>query len=214
MLVVATLIGTIIVTTYNNDFKIKEGDLLFQNLDCGPICDAIEEVTYGIDSAKFSHIGLVVNIAGKLKVLEAISNGVVITTITDFSSRSSDEEGNPKIWVGRLKPEYNSIIDNVSTAVPEVIGMEYDNEFLYDNDKYYCSELIYDLFKKANNGVPFFQLEPMTFKSISTGEMLPVWVDYYMSLGIGIPQDSLGINPAGISRSEKIDIVYIMGNLN
>lgn len=89
--------------------------------------------------------------------------------------------------------------------------MVYDDEFIYDNGKYYCSELIYDIFKEANNGVPVFELEPMTFKSIKSKEYFPVWVDYYKKLNFPIPQDSLGINPAGISRFEKMKIVKRLG---
>ena len=61
-------------------FKLKEGDLLFQDSDCGPFCDAIEKVTFGINDSKFSHIGLVIEDQhGELVVLEAISKGVILT---------------------------------------------------------------------------------------------------------------------------------------
>ena len=53
-------------------FELQEGDLLFQDLDSSPLCDAIELVTPGYKDANFSHIGLVVLDNDKLKVLEAI----------------------------------------------------------------------------------------------------------------------------------------------
>ena len=34
---------------------LKEGDLLFQDLNCGELCDAIETVTQGVDGKDFSH---------------------------------------------------------------------------------------------------------------------------------------------------------------
>ena len=43
-----------------NNFKLQEGDLLFQDLDSSPICDAIELVTPGYHGSNFSHIGLIV----------------------------------------------------------------------------------------------------------------------------------------------------------
>ncbi|MCK5782112.1 MAG: hypothetical protein KAH10_05950 [Flavobacteriales bacterium] len=199
---------------YFEAYKAQEGDLLFQDLDCGPTCDAIEAVTWGRDSVKFSHIGLVIKDNGEWKVLEAISKGVILTPIDDFLNRSSDFYGNPKVWVGRLASEYLYLIKGVVNQKNDVLGKEYDNEFLYDNGKYYCSELIYDMFKKANGDIPFFELEPMTFKSLKTGEYFPVWISYYNKLNIDIPQDSLGINPAGISRSKKIEIVVKMGNID
>ena len=198
---------------YYDAYEPIDGDLLFQNLDCGPTCDAIEAVTWGVDSVKFSHIGLVVNVEGEWKVLEAISKGVILTPLHEFLNRSFDDSGKPKVWVGRLKPEYKNLIAPAINQVPEVLGFPYDDEFIYDNNKYYCSELIYDIFKNANNDKPVFTLEPMTFKSLKTNEYFPVWIDYYNKLNINIPQDSLGINPAGISRSNKIEIVKKLGDI-
>lgn len=209
------LIAFVLYTKTNNynHYQAQEGDFLFQDLDCGPTCDAIEAVTWGVDSVKFSHIGLVVNDKGEWKVLEAISLGVVLTPIDEFLNRSFDENGNPKVWVGRLKSEYSKLVEQSLSVVPKYLGMEYDNEFIYNNGKYYCSELIYDVFKDANNGVPVFELEPMTFKSIKSDEYFPVWIEYYKNLNFPIPQDSLGINPAGISRFKKMEIVKKLGDV-
>ena len=198
---------------YYDSYQPREGDFLFQDLDCGPTCDAIEAVTWGVDSVKFSHIGFVINDGGEWTVLEAISDGVILTPINKFLNRSFDKNGKPKVWVGRLKSEYNKLVDESIKSISNYLGMDYDNEFIYNNGKYYCSELIYDIFKNANNGTPVFELEPMTFKSIKSNEFFPVWVDYYKVLKMPIPQDSLGINPAGISRSKKIEIVKKLGEV-
>ena len=202
-----------IKTLFHETYNPKDGDFLFQNLDCGPICEAIEEVTWGVDSAKFSHIGLVIKDKGEWKVLESISKGVVLTPVDDFLNRSLDTNGKPKIWVGRLKEDNLEIIKKVKYIIPDFLGIKYDDEFIYENGSYYCSELIYDIFKKANNNNAFFTLEPMTFKSLQTKEYFPVWIEYYKGLNRSIPQDSLGINPAGISRSDKIIIVEKLGDI-
>ena len=213
--IVIILIAFVFYTkiNYYDSYRPLEGDFLFQDLDCGPTCDAIEAVTWGVDSVKFSHIGFVVNDKGEWKVLEAISKGVVLTPINEFLNRSFDANGKPKVWVGRLNSEYNRVIEQSINIIPEYLGMDYDDEFIYNNGKYYCSELIYDIFKKANNGSPVFKLEPMTFKSTKSGKFFPVWVEYYKELNFPIPQDSLGINPAGISRFEKMKIVKKLGEV-
>jgi hypothetical protein len=208
--VIATIVYYLLFVEIDN-YKPSEGDFLFQDLDCGSTCDAIEAVTWGVDSAKFSHIGLVINKDGEWKVLEAISSGVVLTSLDEFLSRSRDANGNPKVWVGRLKEKYVKQVRSFEKFYPDYLGYDYDSQFIYNNGKYYCSELIYDLFKKANGGEPFFDLEPMTFKLLNTDKYFPVWIDYFQKLNISIPQDSLGINPAGISRSEKIQIIYKLG---
>jgi len=193
-------------------YQPKAGDILFQDLDCGSLCLAIKEVTIGVDSAEFSHIGLVQKVDNKWMVLEAISDGVKYTPLLEFFKRSLDKNQNPKIWVGRLKKEYRPILELLE---PEsYIGKAYDDVFLMDNEKYYCSELLYEIFKKANKGTDFFILEPMTFKSPKTQTFLPVWIDYYQKRGMEIPEGKAGINPAGISRSNKIEIVQKLGKVS
>ena len=99
------LLFTILISCTKN-FKLQEGDLLFQDLDSSPLCDAIELVTPGYNGANFSHIGLVVLDNDTLKVLEAIPPKVMITNLDDFINRSFDKNGNPKVIVGRLKKEF------------------------------------------------------------------------------------------------------------
>ena len=86
--------------------ELQEGDLLFQDLDSSPLCDAIELVTPGYKDANFSHIGLVVLDNDTLKILEAIPPKVVLTDMKSFFSRSYDTEGKSKIIAGRLKEEF------------------------------------------------------------------------------------------------------------
>ncbi len=198
----------------NINYQAQEGDILFQDLDCGDLCTAIKQVTIGIDSAEFSHIALVQKVAGKWMVLEAISDGVKYTPLLDFFKRSIDENGNPKIWVGRIKDKYRRIIPKVKELSASYLSIPYDDSFLMDNGKYYCSELLYDIFKKANDNTPFFDLEPMTFKDLKTKQFLKVWKEYYQKLGLPIPEGEQGINPAGISRSPKIEIVYRLGRVS
>lgn len=175
---------------------LKNGDLLFQNLDCGELCDAIEKVTYGKDDLKFSHIGLVAKQADTLVVIEAIGKEVCATSIKQFCARTT----NPIYWA---RPALTDSVLGITTSFAlKQIGVAYDDVFLYNNQKYYCSELIYDAFKYADNCI--FTLEPMTFKDPETGAFLPAWTKYYKKQQIAIPEGEPGINPAGISRSEKI----------
>ncbi len=79
------------------------------------------------------------------------------------------------------------------------------------NDAYYCSELIYEIFLVANDQVPVFELQPMTFKDPDTGQTLAAWEKYFSDLGVSIPEGQPGINPGGISRSDALTIVYAYG---
>jgi hypothetical protein len=195
-------------------YQPQEGDILLQDLECGPLCTAIKQVTFGMDSAEFSHIGLVQKVGEKWMVLEAISDGVKYTALLEFVKRSVDENDNPKIWVTRLKNEYKPILPKVKKYASFYLGKTYDDAFLMENDKYYCSELLYEIFKKANDNKAFFELEPMTFKHPETGQFLETWMVYYEKLGIAIPEGEPGINPAGISRSNKLELVQKLGKVS
>lgn len=193
------------------DFKLMEGDFLFQDLDCGEMCKAIEEVTLGIDGARLSHVGLVVSDNDTLKVVEAISAGVVLTPIQKFINRSYDKEGNPKILVGRLKPEYQHLTPAAIQNLNKYYNAPYNNSYLMGNNSYYCSQLLYIIYKAANKGNEVFTLNPMTFKQPGKTSFYPVWVEHYNSLGIAIPEGEPGINPGGMSTSSFIEIVHAMG---
>ena len=194
-------------------FRPEVGDLLFQDLDCGAFCDAIEKVTTGYKGANFTHIGIVAkNESDELVVLEAKINGVQITALNVFLNISADRNGQPKVAVGRLKEKYRHLIQPAVEEGFSLIGKDYDKVFDINNDNYYCSELIYKIFLKANNNRALFELQPMTFNDPNTGKIFGIWQDYFDKLGVAVPQGQNGINAGGISRSPIIDIIYSYSN--
>ena len=200
------LLFTILISCTKN-FKLQEGDLLFQDLDSSPLCDAIELVTPGYNGANFSHIGLVVSVNDTLKVLEAIPPKVMTTNLDDFINRSFDKNGNPKVIVGRLKKEFTNSISNAVSYSKSKLDITYDEVFLINNETYYCSELIYEAF--LNDSI--FELKPMTFFHPKTKKTLKVWKEYYSELNTNIPEGNPGINPGIMSLSNKIEIVHVYG---
>lgn len=54
-------------------FALKPGDLLFQDLECGSLCDAIFQVTHGYHETHISHVGMVISTKPKTMVIEAIA---------------------------------------------------------------------------------------------------------------------------------------------
>jgi len=193
-------------------FQLKAGDILFQDSDCGPFCEAIEKVTFGIKGSKFSHVGLVIpNNKNKLVVIEAIGKGVVETPLDSFFVRSFDEKGNSKVVVGRMKKEHQHLIPNAIEYSKTKLGKSYDDVFNILNDKYYCSELLYESFMSANADQPVFNLKKMTYKDPDTKATFPIWVKYFEDLKVPIPEDQPGLNPGGMSKSRFIDIVHFYG---
>ena len=201
----------ILLTTLSSctNFKLKEGDLLFQDLDSSPLCEAIESVTSGYNNYDVSHIGFVINVNDELKVLEAIPPEVKLTALDTFLFRSTDSNNNPKVFVGRLNEKFKNVIPAAVEYCQSRLEFAYDEFFLMNNNKYYCSELIYESFKSNN----IFKLEKMNFNNLD-GEKNEIWENYFDKLNMTIPQDSLGINPAAMSKSKNINIIHFYGNLD
>jgi len=195
-----------------HNFALQPGDLLFQDLDCGPLCDAIEKVTEGYQGMNFSHVGIAAkDETDDFVVIEAVSGGVVVTPLQNFLGRSSDADGRPKVVVGRLKESYYHLIPSALKEALALKGKSYDKVFAIDNDAYYCSELIYEIFLQANNNNPVFKLQPMTFTDPDTEETLLAWQEYFTKLGVSVPQGQPGINPSSISRSPALTVIYAYG---
>jgi hypothetical protein len=196
------MINIAVANAQNATFGFEPGDILFQDIDCGSFCDAIEKVTEGVDGKDFSHIALYIfDGQGRPCVIEAVGKGVIYTPIDTFFKRS------PKIMVGRVKNQYKPLISNMLVNAQKLLGKPYDDVFDIQNDAFYCSELLYWSFKKANNNQDFFPLFPMTYNDPDTKSIFPIWETYFKDLKIPVPESKPGLNPGGISRDEKIEIV-------
>ncbi len=180
---------------------LRSGDILFQDLDCGELCDAIEQVTESYGGRHFSHLGLVSVEGAFTFVIEAIGDKVQRTPINDFLDRNKNE-----ILLGRVKNEFQNVAAKANDFAQHQIDVPYDDAFLVNNGKYYCSELLYDAFKFGNNGADFFELQPMTFMQPKKNNFFPAWEAYYQKLQMPIPEGAPGINPGGISMSPKLDV--------
>ena len=203
----------------NDEFSLQIGDILFQDLDSSPLCDAIEKVTPGYNDYNFSHIGIVVELGdpdcinsdyiyeNDIKILEAIPEKVKTTRLDSFLNRSFDSDSMPKVIVGRLKKQYRFLIEDAVSFLKSKIGVEYDHYFIEKNNQYYCSELIHEAFSKDSI---FFQ-KPMTFLEPETGKIMDIWDEYYKNLNFEVPQGKIGINPGIMSISQNIEIIHHYG---
>ena len=128
-------------------------------------------------------------------VLEATPPKVKVTSLHEFLFPDDKRKFPPKSVVGRLKSDYRKYIPEALKEGLSLVGKDYDDIYDLDNDKYYCSELIYFMFLKANGGQPVFQLNKMTFKSDTTDRILPEWQSYFDKRGVTVPEGKPGINP-------------------
>ena len=192
-------------------FVLEEGDLLFQDLDGLLLGDAIADVTFGVNGAKFCHVGIAtMECNGGPQVIEAFGAVVATHPLSEFLARSKDNTGRPKVIVGRLREPYRFLIPAAVRCARRLLGAPCDQFFLPDNGRFYCSELVWKCFRDSA-GKPLFELAPMTFKQPGSSEPMTIWKDYYAMLGIPIPEGVAGCNPGSLSRSKKINIVHVCG---
>ncbi len=192
---------------WSDTILLKEGDLLFQDLNCGALCDAIEEVTPAYHGMHFSHVGILHFVDNNWKVIEAY-DGVSIVSLSQFLNRSLDSLGRPFVRVGRLKPAYQGQIQLAIINAYSLLGAPYDDEFLPNNGKYYCSELVHDVFVNDQHDT-LFNNRPMTYKRPNEKGFQPVWQHYFEEKGQLIPEGIPGINPGLMTRSEKIQMLSL-----
>ena len=112
-----------------NDFK--EGDLIFQVSQSNQ-SPFIQLAT----NSPWSHCGVIVEKGGKVYVLEA-SNVVKLTPLKKWISRGK---------FGKYKRR-RVLNKPVKIRYAKYLGKKYDLAFKFNNNKYFCSELIYDIFK-------------------------------------------------------------------
>ncbi len=135
---------------------------------------------------------------------------------TSVFTRSFDDKKRPKVLVGRLNDFSEHELDKIVQRMRGFIGKPYDDLFNARDDKYYCSELVHEVFRKgyksdSEPGKPIFKMEQMTFNDPKDGKIMPVWKDYFGKLASPIPEGKPGINPAGISKSKHITIMHAYG---
>lgn len=111
---------------------VREGDVIFQT----SLSQQSPLIKKGTRST-ITHCGIVVMKGGKPYVLET-QKTLVLTPLNRFIARGKDG----KYWHKRPK------MDNVKIKYGEYLGIPYDLAFRFDNGKFYCSELIYDIYLK------------------------------------------------------------------
>jgi len=183
-----------------NQESLHSGDLIFVVSENSNFEKSIVEVTKSKE-LNFSHVGIInVTDSGIFVVEAAPEKGVVYTKFHDFKT----ENKNNTLYIASFKPEYQKYGQDAINRACTHLGKGYDYAFDLKNDLYYCSELVYDAYAHATENPNFFETPLMTFRNIETNELVPYWIDYFEKLQTPIPEGKPGINPNGLSKSDKI----------
>lgn len=188
----------IINNVYSQVFNLRRWDLIFQEAGNDTFSIAIKKVTPSFKGHSFNHVGIIIDSTNTWYVLEAISKGVVLTPFEEFIKRTSIDS----IFIGKINVAFQ---EPDLKFISNILGKKYDYYFDLYNDLYYCSEIVYLLYKTPE-GKPLFELMPMTFVDTTTGKVFQIWENYFKSLNIEIPEGEPGINPGSIANSPCISI--------
>ena len=187
------------------------GDLLFQLRSGGEAEWVISRLFAGRDGKAINHVAIY---DGDGQVIEAVMPEVRKSSMNDFISHSvRDNHGNPCILVCRVKPEYSGLLSKALEFAEGVVEHPYDPHYTSGKKSWYCSELVVDAFRVANNGEFLFEETPMSFRDMDSGEIMSFWVQHYDSVNQDIPEGQPGSHPALLSCSDELIVVNIMGAL-
>lgn len=175
-------------------YEPHEGDVVFQSLPDGPVVWAIE----GVTKSPYSHCGIVGRRDGQWIVFEAYRS-VSATPLWTFVSRGRG--GGFAVY--RLREECRSHIPATLRCCETYLGRPYDIRYRMDDEKIYCSELVYKAFRDATAGQQLGDL-------VRFGDM--DWGPYERLIrqieGGPVPVDREMITPRDLARARQLEPVF------
>ena len=177
----------------SND-ELKDGDIIFQT-SLSNQSRAIQLAT----KSKYSHCGIIYKSGNDFYVFEAIQP-VTTTPLSKWIARGE----NGKYVIKRLK-NAKAVLTPSNLKKMKEVGNEfkakdYDLTFEWSDDKIYCSELIWKIYKRAT-GIEVGKLEKLSNFDLSNSAVKSKMKERY---GAKIPLNETVISPAAIFDSDNL----------
>ena len=182
----------------NNDVKYKDGDIIFQTSESEQ-CEAVRIAT----NSKFSHCGIIYIENGKTYVYEAVQP-VKMTLLTEWIKQCKDN----KYVVMRLKNSEEiltkSVLEKMKSYGETMNHKDYDLYFEWSDEKIYCSELVWKIYKEGANIqlCPTKKLKDFNLKHPLVQEIMK------QRYGTNIPYDEEVIAPSQLYDSDLLMTVF------
>jgi len=182
--------------------EIKSGDIVFRGAVKSNLSEAINDVTQTTKSTNYTHIGICDVVDDEVVVYHSdLGKGVIKESLEQFIASEDTVSYNVDLY--RIKSIESQQIKKAISMAKSLIGNPYNFTYILEDEGYYCSEYIYELFKTDS----IFKLEPMSFKNPETNTFHKGWIEHYRNLGIIIPEGKLGCNPNGMANSTNLNYI-------
>ncbi len=182
---------------------LEAGDLLFTVGGESGMSEAIRSATASQGTLPYTHVGLLTERADSV-IAASSPEGVRIVPLADYLARAARIEGRPCVTAKR-HPDRRAARAAVARA-RALVGAPYDDAFRADNDRYYCSELVWCCYRDTT-GRPLFEARPMRFRD-DAGRMPAYWTEHFAALGEPIPEGEPGTNPAAMAETPQLKEVH------
>ena len=176
--------------------KFKDGDIIFQTSESKQ-CEAVRIAT----NSKFSHCGIIYDINGKWFVFEAVQP-VKLTPLEDWINHGKDS----KYVVKRLKNDTvlkPEVLQKMKDYSQQFDGKEYDAYFEWTDNRIYCSELVWKIYKNAA-GIELSQLRELNDFNLTDTRVQKVLKERY---GDEIPLQEKVVAPSDLAASNLLKTV-------
>jgi len=174
--------------------SIQNGDIIFHTSESRQ-SQAIQLAT----GSKYSHMGIIYEDQGKYFVYEAVQP-VKLTPLTEWKKRGE----NGHYVIKRLKNAEDilspAVLSNMKMVGQQYLGKSYDVYFNWSDEKIYCSELVWKIYKEAA-GIEIGTLENLSEFDLSSDYVQSIMKERY---GNNIPLDEKVISPAAMFNSSLL----------
>lgn len=182
---------------YLNRTEIQNGDIIFQTSKSSQ-SKAIQLAT----NSKYSHMGIIYRIDGELFVYEAVQP-VKLTNLNNWINRGENGHYVIKRLVNSDKILTQATLTKMKQVGEKFKGKNYDLYFEWSDDKIYCSELVWKIYKEGA-GIEIGELEKLSDFDLQNKIVQQKMRERY---GENIPLDERVISPAEMFNSDKLKIV-------
>ena len=180
------------------NYQPMGGDILFQTSPSSQSL-AIQKATH----SPYSHVGMVVFQDGKPFVLEAVEP-VRMTPLADWVSWGVDGHFTAK----RLRDAPTRLTDHALQTMWQVgkpfLGIHYDATFEWSDQRIYCSELVWKIYKRGL-GLEIGKIQTLDSFDLSDPVVKAILQKRY---GDTIPGQEPVISPAAMFASELLVTVH------